>query len=344
VKNSPEPASVAGPLPNPGHLMRLALAHRSSMVLFAASELDVFTAIGAGHASVATLATTCQAQPGPLRLLLESCVAEGLLTVNDGQYANTPATQAFLVRGQPAYSAHGLKYAEDLYPVWGGLAGMVRTGRPSIDPESILGDDKEKTRAFILAMHERARGMSAVLPHGADFTGRRRLLDVGGGPGTYSIALVQKTPGLTSTVLDLPGVLEITREIVETHGCTGRISLQPGNYLTAPFGSGFDAVLLSGMMHREKEAGCRMLLRKSFDAMEPGGLVVVSDVFFDSDAKTTPPFALSFAINMMLTSHDGSAHATTEMVRWLADAGFTNVDVRPLPPPNPHTLVVGIKP
>ena len=57
--------------------------------------------------------------------------------------------------------------------------------------------------------------MSAVLPHGADFSGRRRLLDVGGGPGTYSIALVQQTPGLTSTVLDLPGVLEVTREIVE---------------------------------------------------------------------------------------------------------------------------------
>ena len=150
-----------------------------------------------------------------MRLLLESCVAAGLLTSEDGRYANTPATDAFLVRGRPAYAAHGLKYAEDLYPVWGGLAaaGADRAGRRST-PESILGDDKEKTRAFILAMHERARGLSAVLPHGADFTGRTRLLDVGGGPGTYSIALVQQTPGLTSTVLDLPGVLEITREIV----------------------------------------------------------------------------------------------------------------------------------
>ena len=73
-------------------------------------------------------------------------------------------------------------------------------------------------------------------------------------------------------------------------------------------------------------------------------MVVISDVFFDNDAKDTPPFALYFALNMMLTSRDGSAHAKTEMARWTADAGFTQVDVRDLPPPNPHSLVVGIKP
>ena len=98
--------------------------------------------------------------------------------------------------------------------------------------------------------------------------------------------------------------------------------LLPGDYLTTPFGSGYDAVLLSGMMHREREDGCRLLLRKSFEAMEPGGLVVVSDVFFDDDDKNSPPFAMSFALNMMLTSDHGSAHAKTEMARWMTEAGF----------------------
>jgi cyclopropane fatty-acyl-phospholipid synthase-like methyltransferase len=228
--------------------------------------------------------------------------------------------------------------------VWERLAVLVRTGRPVIDPESILGDQKEKTRAFVLAMHERARGMSAVLPHGVDFSGRRRLLDVGGGPGTYSIALVQRIPGLTSTVLDRPGVLEITREIIADYGCQNRVDLLPGDYLTSPFGSGYDAVLLSGMMHREVPANCRLLLRKSFEALDPGGLVVVSDVFFDTDRKDTPPFAISFALNMMLTSEEGSAHAKTEMAAWMEESGFRGVDQRPLPPPNPHTLIVGTKP
>lgn len=336
-------ASDSASLPSPAILMRLAIAYRSSMVLFAAAELDLFTAIGAGGGTLAGLVESTGAQSEPLRLLLESCVAEGLLTSEAGRYCNTAATDAFLVRGRPTYAAHGLKYAEDLYVPWGRLAQLVRTGRPVIDPETILGDDKQKTRAFVLAMHERARGMSAVLPHGADFSGRRQLLDVGGGPGTYSMALVQSTPGLRSTVLDLPGVLEVTRELVDSLGFADRIELRPGNYLTSDFGFGYDAALLSGMMHRETPDTCLTLLRKTYSALDAGGLVVVSDVFFDDDSKSSPPFAMSFALNMMLTSAEGSAHAKTAMARWMGEAGFADVEVKPLPPPNPHVLVVGRK-
>jgi hypothetical protein len=142
----------------------------------------------------------------------------------------------------------------------------------------------------------------------------------------------------------LPGVLEVSKEIVEQNGCADRVTLMPGNYLTSPFGSGYDAVLLSGMMHRENSNTCRLLLRKSFEALESGGMVVVSDVFFDDDRKNSPPFAIHFALNMMLTSDEGSAHAKTEMARWAAEAGFSQVEIRPLPPPNPHTLVLGLKP
>jgi hypothetical protein len=331
-------------LPNPAALTRAALAYRTSMVLFAATELDVFTRLHDRAATAGELAERCNVSAEPLRLVLEACVAEGLLARDGERYHNTPVTDAFLVRDAPAYGGHGLKYAEDLYPVWGKLADLVRTGRPVIEPETILGIDKAKTRAFVLAMHERARGLGTVLPHGADFSGRRSLLDVGGGPGTYSIALVQQTPGLRSTVLDLPGVLEITREIVDQNGCADRVTLRPGNYLTSDFGSDFDAVLLSGMMHRESAATCQMLLAKSFNALDPGGMVVVSDVFFENDDKVGPPFALYFALNMMLTSRDGSAHAKTEMARWVEQAGFTRVTVRDLPPPNPHSLVIGFKP
>jgi cyclopropane fatty-acyl-phospholipid synthase-like methyltransferase len=237
-----------------------------------------------------------------------------------------------------------LKFAEDLYPAWARMADLVRTGRPVVAPETFLGDDKEKTRAFVYAMHERAKGMSAVLPHGADFRGRRRLLDVGGGPGTYSIALVRQIPGLRSTVLDLPGVLEVTREIVADHGCADRIDLLAGSYVTTPFGSGYDAALLSGMMHRETPEGCQLLLRKTFEALDSGGLAVVSDVFFDDDHKNSPRFTTFFALNMMLMSDEGSAHARTEMAAWLRNAGFTAIEMRPMPPPNPHTLVMGTKP
>ena len=340
----PSARADAAPLPNPAVLMRLALAYRSSMALFAASALDLFTPLSNGAMSAEDVARACGTQPEPTRMLLDACAAEGLLTRAGDLFANTPTADAYLVKGRPAYIAHGLKFAEDLYPAWGRLADTVRTGRPAMAQETMLGEDKEKTRAFVYAMHERARGISAVLPYNVDFSGRQRLLDVGGGPGTYSIRLVQQTPGLTSTVLDLPGVLEVTREIVAEHGVSDRIELRSGDYQSAPFGSGYDAALLSGIMHRETASTCRTLLRKAFEAMVPGGMAVVSDVFFDNDDKNSPPFATYFALNMMLMAEHGSAHAKTEMAAWMREAGFAQVEVRDLPPPNPHSLVIGFKP
>jgi predicted O-methyltransferase YrrM len=324
--------------------MQLALAYRSSAVLFAAVELGVFTAVADMPATAATVARSCGADSERLRYLLDACVAEGLLAREGDAYSNTPVTDAFLVRGRPAYSANGLKYAQDLYPAWNRLSDLMRTGRPPMPPETILGTDKEKTRAFVYAMHERARGIGSVLPHLVDLKGRKKLLDVGGGPGTYSVALIQQTQGLTSTVLDVPGVLEVARELIEASGFASRVTLMPGDYLKSSFGTGYDVVLLSGMMHRETPDTCRLLLKKAFDALDPGGLVIVSDVFFENDDKTTPPFALYFALNMMLTSDEGAAHAVTEMARWMSGAGFRDVDIRELPKPNPHSLVVGAKP
>src|SRR5688500_11475451 len=120
-------------LPSPAVIMRMAIAYRSSMVLFAATELDLFTAMSGEGATLDDLVTSSGARSEPLRLLLESCAAEGLITVQTGRYRNTPATDVFLVRGRPTYSAHQLRYAIGLYEPWRHLADTVRTGRPAID-------------------------------------------------------------------------------------------------------------------------------------------------------------------------------------------------------------------
>lgn len=324
--------------------MQVALAHRSSAVLFAASELDVFSKLSAGPMTAAEVAAACNAKPEPTRFVLDACVTVGMIERDGDKYKNSPTSEFFLVRGKGAFIGDGLKYAEDLYPAWGHVADLMRTGAPQLPPETILGDDPEKTRAFVLAMHERAKGIGAVLPHGADLTGRKHLLDIGGGPGTYSVGLVRQTPGLRSTVLDRPGVLAVTKELVAEQGFSDRVSLRPADYLKDDFGSGYDVALLSGMMHRETPESCQLLLRKAFAALDPGGLVMVSDVFFEDDAKTKPPFATFFALNMMLTAEHGTCHASPEMAAWMKAEGFVNVEIKPLPPPNPHTLLFGVKP
>jgi hypothetical protein len=335
-------SSPAGP--NPGLIYQLALAYRSSAALFAASDLNVFSHIGDGTETAARLAELSGAASEPLRMVLETCADLGLLARDGDGFRNTPTSLMFLLKGRPAYLGDSLKYARDLYPAWGKLGDLIANGLPTMPPETILGDDKPKTRAFVMAMHERAKGIGSVLPHNVSLAGRQRLIDIGGGPGTYSVELCRQTPGLTSTVLDRPGVLEVTRELVDAAGFADRVTLLPGDYLATPFGEGFDAALLSGMMHRETAANVTRLLEKTFAALVPGGQVMVSDVFFDDDRKNSPPFTTSFAINMMLTSNHGSAHARTEMGRWMEAAGFRDITMNDMPRPNPHTLILGIRP
>jgi predicted O-methyltransferase YrrM len=341
--NVSEPGTAQARVPSPALLMQLGLAYRSSAVLFAAVNLDVFSRLQSGPRTVDELAAACEAHPRAMRLLLSACAVEGLLAVDGDKYANTPLAAAYLARTSPAFSANGFKYAENLYPAWGRLTDLLRDGRPPMPASVMLGEDKAVTRAFVMAMHERARGIGSILPY-LEMSGRHHLLDIGGGPGTYSVAMVEKNPGLRATVLDVPGVLEVARELVDASGFADRVTLRPGDYLKSDFGSGYDAALLSGMMHRESPDNCRLLLRKTFDALQPGGLVIVSDVFFDDESKQAPPFTVYFAINMMLTSDEGSAHAKTEMAEWMRAAGFTRVEIRDLPKPNPHALVMAFKP
>ncbi len=99
---------------------------------------------------------------------------------------------------------------------------------------------------------------------------------------------------------------------------------------------------MSGMFHRETEAACRGLIGRAAACLEPGGLLVVSDVFTDAGG-TQPVFAAMFGLNMMLTAPDGGVHADADVARWMADAGFRDLRTMPLPPPMPHRVVLGVK-
>jgi cyclopropane fatty-acyl-phospholipid synthase-like methyltransferase len=169
------------------------------------------------------------------------------------------------------------------------------------------------------------------------------MLDVGGGPGTYSVLLTERFPGLRSEVLELPGVAAVARDLVAAAGASDRVILRDGDYHSTAFGPGKDVVLMSGMFHRETEHACRSLIQRAADCLVSGGLLVVSDVFTD-EGGTHPTFAAMFGLNMMLTAPDGGVHSDSDVTRWMADSGFRDLRMVPLPPPMPHRVVLGAKP
>jgi SAM-dependent methyltransferase len=328
----------------PDTIVAMASAFYESCVLFAASDLGVFEALARTPDQTAdSVAQARGLDPRGVRLLLDACVAVGLLTKKDDRYANTPDTAMFLVPGSPADLSGAIRYNRDVYSAWGRLPELARTGRPVEKPELHLGDDPARTRAFAMAMHGRAMGIGRAVVPLLDLANRSRLLDVGGGPGTYSTLIARTNPGIACTVLDLPGIVAVADELIAAQKIGERVRTLAGDYHTAVFPGGMDVVLFFGVLHQESPESIVALFRKAYAALNPGGAVYVLDMMTD-ETHTQPRFSALFAVNMALTTRHGWVFSDAELKDWLRTAGFADFACRPLHPPMPHWLASARKP
>ena len=327
---------------DPSPIMQLSTAYWGAQTLFTANRLEIFTVIASGSRTVAEIAVASKTRERPLQLLLKACAALDLLQESDGEYSVSPVSAAFLVPGGQGYLGDAIRYSDDLYDTWGKLEQALIDDRPQLPTEEYTGDDSVRTRHFVRGMHDRALGIGSTMVDLVDLSDRRQMLDIGGGPGTYSSLFARKYPALRSTVLDLPGVVSIAVEIIADMGMADQVGVLPGDFTTTEFPTGNDVVLISGVFHRESERGCRTLIQRAFESLQSGGLLVVGDVFTDSGGSS-PPFAALFGLNMLLTAPDGGVHADADVARWMQESGFSSTDIRPFPAPMPHRVVLGLK-
>lgn len=302
-------------------LMQMTTGYWRSQVLFASSELGVFDALAGGPLTAAEVATKCGLSPAYTERLLSGCVACNLLEKHDGCFANGRLASEYLATGGAQSLAHWVRFMGDCYRPWSGLAGAVRDGKPVADGFAQIARGEDYTRHIILAMHEYALGPGRAIVDSLDLSGRTRMLDVGGGPGTYAILLAQRFPGLTAEVFDLPPVLDFTREMIEQYGMGDRVTTRAGNYLTDDFGGGYDVVLLSNMLHQEDPETCKALLRKAYAALADEGLLVIQMAFLNSE-KDAPVWGVLQSLQLLLLYPHGRAYSFDEVLAMLPETGF----------------------
>lgn len=324
---------------NPSRIMQMASAFQESCLLFAASDLGIFKQLGASPTTAEELSQALGLNPRGCRLLLDACTAIRLLQKEGDTYSNSPEASAFLVPGQPSDLSNALRYNRDVYSAWGKVAQLARTGAPVENPELHLGEDQARTRAFVMSMHGKALAMAQQTLSAIDVTGRKQLLDVGGGPGTISALLTKTNPDLVCTVLELAPIVAIAKDLLSGND---RVKLLAGDYHTTPFPGGNDVVLLFGMMHQESVPTIQDLLKRSYESLVPGGIVYVMDMMTDA-THANPAFSAMFAVNMALTKEHGWVFSDEELRGWMKEAGFQDFTVKPLPPPAPHWMASGRK-
>jgi (2Fe-2S) ferredoxin/predicted O-methyltransferase YrrM len=327
---------AAGALPE--DLQDRIRAFQESRAILTALELDVFTALEDG-ATAAEAAARTGTDARAMEMLLHALAALGLASKREGVFHNTPVTRRYFTAGSPDNAQPALMHTANLWGRWSTLTDCVRAGTSVTDREAARRDGSW-TLAFIAAMHRNASERAGAVVRAAGAAEVRRMLDVGGGSGAYSIAFARANPALVADIMDLAEVAPIARGHIERAGVGDRVRVRTGDLRVDKLGEGYDLVFVSAICHMLDENENRDLLRRCRDALRPGGRVVVQEFILEPD-KTAPKWAALFALNMLVGTRAGSAYSEPEYAAWLAEAGFR--DVRRVRLPGPAGLMIATR-
>jgi cyclopropane fatty-acyl-phospholipid synthase-like methyltransferase len=167
---------------------------------------------------------------------------------------------------------------------------------------------------------------------------RRRILDIAASHGAYGIAVAQKNPLAHLVALDWKPVLAVTTENANAAGLAGRFSTIAGDAFTVDYGGDYDLVLVPNFLHHFNIADCTRFLRRVHAALRPGGRVLIVE-FVPNDDRVTPPGPASFSLVMLGTTPEGDAYTFAEYRAMLAESGFRDATLHPLPPTTASAVI-----
>jgi SAM-dependent methyltransferase len=329
----------------PEKVMKYAWGYAPPLILAAAVRSRVFDVLDAGPKTVAETSAATGASERGLTSIMNALVGLEFLTRDDaGVYALTADSAAFLVGSKPGYLGGMLKHmSRQLIPLWLGLDEIVQTGRPAsrVNQENEGSAFFEEFVSDIFPMSYPSAVAAGVALGVASAKGPVRVLDLAAGSGVWGIAIAQQSPHVTVTAVDWPAVLETTRKTAQRFGLADRFHFVAGDLATADFGTGHQIATLGHILHSEGAERSRNLLRKTFDALAPGGSIVIGEFLVDADRRG-PVNGLIFSVNMLVNTDEGDTFSFEEIRGWLEQCGFENARLVPAPGPSP--LIVAEKP
>lgn len=294
---------------------------RASQVILTANRLGLFRILGEEKLALDEIVETLQTDYRGTRILCDALIGLALLEKDGDRYWNSTASLSHLVSEAEDPKIAQLYHAARLYERWGGLYDAVKQGGPvsdeKIDPRLVGGH-----REFAEAMADSARTSALLTAEKLDLSGRKKLLDIGGGPGIFAIEFGRRNPGLEVVILDNPETLEVAQKRIQEADLKERISTRPGDAFTDGLGSGYDFVFISNLIHIYSLRENRELVSRSAQALVEGGQLGIKD-FFLEEGRRGDPWSLLFAVNMLVSSEGGDCYTYGEVEEWFEDAGLT---------------------
>jgi len=314
--------------------------------MLSAVELGLFSTLARGPLSADQLAGQLGVHPRSARDFFDALVSLGMLSRRDGQYANTPETDLFLDEAKPTYLGGVLQLStERLYGFWGSLTEALRTGKPQNEIKDgsnffeVAYREPDLMRHFLNGMTGVTMGSALAIAEKIPWAQYRTVIDIGCAQGCLPVQLARRHRHLTGGGFDLPPVGPAFEEYVHSFDLDDRLRFHSGDFFADPLPSA-DVLVMGHVLHDWDLEEKKLLIGKAYDALSPGGLLVVYDGVIDDDRRENS-FGLLMSLNMLIETHGGFDYTGADCRGWLAAAGFRDCYTERLA--GPDSMVVGIK-
>ncbi len=321
-------------------VLEIAERYFDSVILFSLSELGVFEALRDGPRSAANLARATAGKEAILAALLDAAVAAGILERSGEDEYSAPAghLQVLGEAGAPEHLGEWLIFMAAMLPALAALPETVRTGIPTGSMVDGSERDNRPAQAMTAAMDAYARTRGLEFIDRLDLAGVGTLLDVGCGPGTYSLAMVERDPTLHAILLDLPGPIEHASALVTERGLGDRVTLAAQDAFAYAPPKPVDLILISNVCHMLGPERSAALVARCADWVRPGGRLVIQAEYLDGE-RTSPRWPAFLNLIMQATTEGGRNHTVEETTGWLTAGGWTEVRHEPMSPWNVNSYL-----
>lgn len=334
------------PLETAEAISDVAFAFMGSKALFSALHVGLFSALSEKTMSAEEVASATPLDKDRATTLLTALSSLGLVRKTEAGFSNSPAAEAFLVKGRKYDFGDYLRLQIDqqMYPF---LTQLNEALTDNLDEEQVASyadwfSDPEEARVYSESQHAGSLGPGRSLAKMVDLSEAKSLLDVGGGTGAFSISLCNAYPQLSATILDFPNVAKVGEEFVDKAGLGERIRYQPGNALQDPWPESADAVLMSYLFSSVPGAALAGLVRKAMETLTPGGRYMVHDFMVD-DSRTGPKLAALWQLQHTAFNPQARSVTSDYVAQLMTAAGFEDIEVSVMIP-GMTMLVHGRKP
>jgi 2-polyprenyl-3-methyl-5-hydroxy-6-metoxy-1,4-benzoquinol methylase len=338
----------------PDAIMQLGFGYWGSKTLLSAVELGLFTELALGPRTLDELRARFGLHERGARDFLDALTALGMLHREQGQYRNTPATELYLDRAKPTYIGGMLEMmSARLFRFWADLTAGLKTGQPQNeakyagDPKNkesgdlfeTLYSDPQRLEQFLSAMTGLSLGIARAIAHKFPWSQYRSFVDIGAAQGGLPVVLAQMHGHLQGIGADLPVVGPIFEKYVASHGMQDRLRFAPLDFFQQPLPQA-DVVIMGHILHDWDLPTKQMLIRKTYDALPPGGSFIVFESLID-DERRSNAFGLLMSLNMLIETRGGFDYTGADCTAWMRDAGFKHTRVDHLS--GPDSMVIGVK-